>query len=209
MSWVERSHKAQSVPTPAVGWLPPTSSGCPGPHPAQPWAPPGMGHPQLYGQLCQGLTALWVKNFFLIHSLNLPSISLKPLILALQYTPWHRVPLRLSCRPSLGIRRLQWGLPGTFSTSRWTTPTLSAFLCRRGTPTFWSSSWTLSIMFFSCWGWMWSCRWSLPLSWGWADSRPCCLKRHCLMPAWSNSLSIYSFKRSFRIFRNNYPNIKM
>jgi len=32
-----------------VGWLPPTSSGCPGPH-TLPWAPPGMGYPQLSGQ---------------------------------------------------------------------------------------------------------------------------------------------------------------
>ena len=34
---------AHPFPTPAVGWLPPTSSGCPGPHPTRPWAPPGMG----------------------------------------------------------------------------------------------------------------------------------------------------------------------
>ena len=27
--------------------LPPTSSGCPGPHPIWPWRPPGMRHPQL------------------------------------------------------------------------------------------------------------------------------------------------------------------
>lgn len=39
------------VPTPAVGWWPPTNSGCRGPHPAQPWALIGMGYPQLSGQL--------------------------------------------------------------------------------------------------------------------------------------------------------------
>jgi len=39
---------------PAIGWLPPRSSACPGPHPAWPWAPPGMGHPQFSGQQCQG-----------------------------------------------------------------------------------------------------------------------------------------------------------
>jgi len=31
---------------PAMCWLPPTRPGCPEPHPTQPWAPPGMGHPQ-------------------------------------------------------------------------------------------------------------------------------------------------------------------
>ena len=35
------------------------------------------------GNLGQGLTALTVKNFFLISSLNLPSFSLKPLPLVL------------------------------------------------------------------------------------------------------------------------------
>jgi len=35
------------------------------------------------GNLCQGLTTLRVKNFFLIANLNLPSFSLKPLPLVL------------------------------------------------------------------------------------------------------------------------------
>jgi len=35
---------------PAVGWLPLTSSGYPGPHPTWNWAPAGMGHPPLSGQ---------------------------------------------------------------------------------------------------------------------------------------------------------------
>jgi len=35
------------------------------------------------GNLCQGLTTLIVKNFFLIATLNLPSLSLKPLPLVL------------------------------------------------------------------------------------------------------------------------------
>ena len=58
--------------------LPPTSSGCSGPHPTWPWAPPGMGHHSFSGQLCQSLTALWGKNFLLTSSLNLPFFSLKP-----------------------------------------------------------------------------------------------------------------------------------
>lgn len=33
---------------------------------------PGMRHPQLLWQLCQHLSTLWVKNFHLIHNLNLP-----------------------------------------------------------------------------------------------------------------------------------------
>jgi len=37
------------------------------------------------GNLCQGLTTLMVKNFFLISSLNLPCFSLKPLPLVLSY----------------------------------------------------------------------------------------------------------------------------
>ena len=46
---------------------------------------PGMGHHSFSGQLCQGLTALWVKNFCLISNLSLPSFNLKlfPLVLSL------------------------------------------------------------------------------------------------------------------------------
>ena len=44
-------------PLPWAG-LPHTSSGCPGPHPTWPWAPPGMGHHNFSGQLCQRLTTL-------------------------------------------------------------------------------------------------------------------------------------------------------
>ena len=55
---------------------------CPGPHPTWPWAAPGMGHPQLLRQLCQGLTALWMKNFPPVSNLNLPSFSLKPFLLS-------------------------------------------------------------------------------------------------------------------------------
>jgi len=36
------------------------------------------------GNLCQGLTMLTVKSFFLISIINLPSFSLKPLSLVLQ-----------------------------------------------------------------------------------------------------------------------------
>jgi len=77
MAWVGRDLKDQ-VPAPAMGWLPPTSSGCPGPHPTWPWVPLGMGIHSFSGQLCQCLTTLWVKNCILTFNLNIPSFSLKP-----------------------------------------------------------------------------------------------------------------------------------
>jgi len=66
MAWVEGTSKTiYFQPLPWAG-LPPTSSGCPGPHPTWPWAPPGMGHHSFSGQLGQRLIALWVKNLLLI-----------------------------------------------------------------------------------------------------------------------------------------------
>jgi len=41
--WVVRDLRGDPIPAPAVGWLSPSSSGCPGPHAARPWAPPGTG----------------------------------------------------------------------------------------------------------------------------------------------------------------------
>lgn len=41
------SLKIIELQPPAVGWLPPIRSGCPGPCPSCPWPPPGMRHPQL------------------------------------------------------------------------------------------------------------------------------------------------------------------
>jgi len=58
MVWVRKSVKItqpQPLPWPV---LPPTSSGCPGPHPTWLWVPPGMGHHSFSGKLCQLLTAL-------------------------------------------------------------------------------------------------------------------------------------------------------
>jgi len=40
----------------------------------------GGGSHSFSGQLGQGLTTLMVKNFFLISNLNLPSVSLQPLV---------------------------------------------------------------------------------------------------------------------------------
>ena len=79
MAWVERTPKTIYFQPLLRAGLPPTSSGCPGPHPTWPWALPGMmGHHSFSGQLCQRLTAIWGKNFHLTSNLNLPSFSLKP-----------------------------------------------------------------------------------------------------------------------------------
>ena len=47
MAWVEKDHNDHQVSTPLLCAGSPTSRpGCPEPHPAWPWMPPGMGHPQ-------------------------------------------------------------------------------------------------------------------------------------------------------------------
>ena len=46
MAWVENDHNDRiSTPLLCAG-SPPTRPGCTEPHPAWPWMPPGMGHPQ-------------------------------------------------------------------------------------------------------------------------------------------------------------------
>ena len=50
--WVWRGLKALTGPAPAMGWLPPTRSGCPWPHTALPLAPPRMGHLRLLWAAC-------------------------------------------------------------------------------------------------------------------------------------------------------------
>jgi len=47
MAWVEKDHNDHVVSTPLLcAGSPTTRPGCPEPHPAWPWMPPGMGHPQ-------------------------------------------------------------------------------------------------------------------------------------------------------------------
>ena len=70
-----------------MGWLPPTSSGCPGLHPAWPWAPPGMGHPQLYGWLLMDRSSFPIPLAALAKR-NLPTI-LSQELRANIYTPLH------------------------------------------------------------------------------------------------------------------------
>ena len=46
MAWVEKDHSDHVVSTPLLcAGSPTTRPGCPEPHPAWPWMPPGMGHP--------------------------------------------------------------------------------------------------------------------------------------------------------------------
>ena len=72
---------SNSNPLPRAG-LPPTSSGCPGPHPTWPWVPPGMGHSQpLYAVCASASPPSQGKK----SNLNLSSIGLilSPLVLSL------------------------------------------------------------------------------------------------------------------------------
>ena len=46
-AWVEKDHSDHPFPTPLLcAGLPTSRPGCPEPHPAWPWMPAGMGHPQ-------------------------------------------------------------------------------------------------------------------------------------------------------------------
>lgn len=55
-------HKTHPVPARAVVWLPPTSLGCPVPHPTQPSAlDQGWDN---FGNLFQCHTTFWIMNFF-------------------------------------------------------------------------------------------------------------------------------------------------
>lgn len=58
-----------------VSWLPSTRGGCPGLYPTWPWALQGMDTHSSSGQMCQGLSTLWVTN--LPQTSNLSSLFLK------------------------------------------------------------------------------------------------------------------------------------
>lgn len=98
----------------AVGWLPPSRSGCPEPHPLWLWGPPRMGHPCLSGQQCQSLIPLCAKNFLLSSNLTFPSFSLKPLLLFLSLSDYVKSQ-SLSCLKALfkygnAAMRSSWSL---------------------------------------------------------------------------------------------------
>jgi len=78
MAWVEKDHNDHLVSTPLLcAGSPITRPGCPEPHPAWSWMPPGMGHPQPPWVTCSSASppSAW-KTF---SNLNLPCLSLRPL----------------------------------------------------------------------------------------------------------------------------------
>jgi len=96
-SWSWTELKVHSVPTPCHGQRQhPPAQAAQGPIQLTLWAPPGMD-PASLGSLCQCLTTLWVKNFFLTSNLNFSSFSLKPfpLVLSLADHAKKSVPLLL------------------------------------------------------------------------------------------------------------------
>jgi len=82
LGWKGPSEAIQPIPLQWAGTSPP-GSGCWEPRPAWPGMFRGMGHWPPLGNLGQGFTTLIVKTFVLMSSLNLPCLSLKPLLLAL------------------------------------------------------------------------------------------------------------------------------
>jgi len=72
MAWVRRDLKDHPVPVPLLRAVLPTtksgtSSGCPGLHPAWPWAPPGMEYPQLPWAACVRTSPLPQWKMFPLH----------------------------------------------------------------------------------------------------------------------------------------------
>lgn len=126
---------------------PSSRSDCSKPLPAWPWMLLGMGHLHLLLKTFWCFTNLKVKNFFIISNVNLPSFSLKPLLLSYHYMLSSKVTLQFSCSPLQvlkGAPRSLW----SFS-SEWKTQTLSrTSLLRRGapftSPSLWIFLWTLS-----------------------------------------------------------------
>jgi len=76
INWLglKKDHNDHLVSTPLLcAGSPTTRPGCPEPHPAWPWMPPGMGHPQPHWATCSSAAppSVW-KSFLLISNLNLP-----------------------------------------------------------------------------------------------------------------------------------------
>lgn len=86
MACTEKDYKDHLVSTPLLqAGSPTTRAGCPEPLISSLALKASRdGASTTYvGNLSQGFTTLWVKNLLLISSLNLPSLSLKPLPLVL------------------------------------------------------------------------------------------------------------------------------
>lgn len=121
------------------------------------------------GNLCQGLIALRVKNFFLITNRNLSCFSVKPFSLVSPHTLGRRDSPALYQTP-LSNGRLPKGLPGAFCPAGWMTPAVSTCLHRRGASALWSSLWpssglapkrSTSFLYWKPHSWMQHSRWDL------------------------------------------------
>ena len=88
MTWVEKDHNDHWVSTPLLcAGSPATRPGCPEPHPAWPWMPPGMGHPQPPRATCsrdnnQALTALKVVFYLYEYRLSVYKIPVHSTVFA-------------------------------------------------------------------------------------------------------------------------------
>ena len=71
IEWLVGTSKIIQFQLPAMGKAASHRLSCPGPPPTWPWALPGLGHPQLSGQLSQGPNILSVKNFPLTSEFHL------------------------------------------------------------------------------------------------------------------------------------------
>ena len=112
MAWVEKDHNDHLVSSLLLcAGSSTTTPGCPEPHPAWPWMPPWMGHPQPpWATWFQCVTTLWVKNFLLISNLSLPCLSLKPfpLVLSLYTLVNSHISSCKSCNSKENTRTAKW-----------------------------------------------------------------------------------------------------
>ena len=78
MAWVEKDHHDHLASTPLLcAGLPATIPGCPEPHPAWPWMPPGMGHPQPPWATCSSVSPPFTVDLFLLSPLLFKYLSLQ------------------------------------------------------------------------------------------------------------------------------------
>ena len=128
MARVGRDFKDHSVPIHCCG------QGCrPLDQAAQGSMQTGLEHIQGWGthssseQLCQCLTTLWVKNFYLTSNLNLPSFSLKHFSFVLSLLNYVKSqPSPVYTLPST-TGRPQWGLPWSLLFSKLNEPSSLSF----------------------------------------------------------------------------------
>ena len=93
MAWVEKDHNDHLVSTPLLcAGSPTTRPGCPEPHPAWPWMPPGMGHPQPPWATCS------VRHHPLCEKL-LPNIQPKPPLSQFKTIPPYAITIHLRKQP--------------------------------------------------------------------------------------------------------------